>query len=152
MPRCSARAFCYGFAAVHGRGFKGIDPLVSAACQLGASTVILTPLALALDKPFGLPMPGPVAFASVIGLALLSTALAYVIFFALLARAGGTNTALVTLLIPVGGVFFAWLLLGEAFTLRKAAGMLLIGLGLVVIDGRALTRLRRPALIGQAGS
>ena len=57
--------------------------------------------------------------------------------YALIQRAGATNTILVTLLIPVGGVFLAWALLGEAFTPAEAAGMLLIGLGLVVIDGRA---------------
>ncbi len=86
---------------------------------------------------------------AVAGLALLSTALAYVIFYALIARAGGTNTMLVTLLIPVGGVFLAWSLLGEAFTPAEATGMTLIGLGLVVIDGRALARLRRapPAIV-----
>ena len=66
------------------------------------------------DHPFGLPFPGIAAASSVAGLALLSTALAYVIFFALITRAGGTNTMLVTLLIPVGGVFLAWALLGEA--------------------------------------
>ena len=137
-------SLCYGFAAVHGRGFKGIDPLVSAACQLTASTFMLTPLALAFDRPFELPLPGPVTVASVIGLALLSTALAYVIFYRLIARAGGTNTSLVTLLIPVGGVFLAWALLGEAFTPAKAAGMTLIGLGLVTIDGRVFARMRRP--------
>ena len=58
----------------------------------------------------------------------------------MIARAGGTNTMLVTLLIPVGGVFLAWALLGEAFTASEAAGMALIGLGLIVIDGRLLRR------------
>jgi len=49
----------------------------------------------------------------------------------------------VTLMIPVSGVFLAWLLLGEAFQMDEAAGMALIGLGLVVIDGRALAAMRR---------
>jgi drug/metabolite transporter (DMT)-like permease len=135
--------FCYGLAAVYGRRFGSIDPIVSATCQLTASTLVLFPIALIYDDPFSLPLPGTLALAAVAGLALLSTALAYVIFYALIARAGGTNTMLVTLLIPVGGVFLAWSLLGEAFTLAEAAGMTLIGLGLVVIDGRGLARLRR---------
>jgi drug/metabolite transporter (DMT)-like permease len=86
-------------------------------------------------------MPGATSLFAVGALAVLSTALAYVIYWALIARAGGTNTILVTLLIPVGGVFFAWALLGEAFTLAEAAGMILIGLGLVVIDGRLFGRM-----------
>jgi drug/metabolite transporter (DMT)-like permease len=139
--------FCYGLSAVYGRRFSGIDPIVSATCQLSASTLILLPLALIADKPFALPMPGLIAIGAVLGLALLATALAYVIFYALIARAGGTNTMLVTLLIPVGGVFFGWLLLGESFTAAEAAGMTLIGLGLIVIDGRALARIRGRAQV-----
>jgi drug/metabolite transporter (DMT)-like permease len=146
-----AAAFCYGLSAVFGRQFREIDPMVSATCQLTASTLMLLPLVFFYDQPFALPLPSLIAVAAVVALALLSTALAYVIFFALIARAGGTNTMLVTLLIPVGGVFLAWALLGEAFTGREAAGMLLIGLGLVVIDGRALARLRFPALVDRAG-
>jgi drug/metabolite transporter (DMT)-like permease len=72
---------------------------------------------------------------------LASTALAYVLFFALISRAGSTNAMLVTLLIPAGGVLLAWATLGERLSHGEAAGMCLIGLGLVVIDGRALRRL-----------
>ena len=85
-----------------------------------------------------------------LGLALLSTALGYVLYFALIMRAGGTNAMLVTLLIPVGSVAFAWALLGEAFTPAEAVGMLLIGLGLLVIDGRVFRKLS--AATGPAGT
>lgn len=142
--------FCYGLSAVYGRRFGGIDPIVSATCQLTASTLILAPFVFVLDKPFAMPLPGLVPTVSVLGLAILSTALAYVIFYALITRAGGMNTMLVTLLIPVGGVFLSWALLDEAFTLDEAAGMLLIGLGLVVIDGRALRQMKRPAAMRRA--
>ena len=86
-----------------------------------------------------------------LGLALLSTALAYVIFYALIARAGGTNTMLVTLLIPVGGVFLAWAAARRGLHAGEAAGMLLIGLGLVVIDGRVLSAVRGPRAMRRAG-
>jgi drug/metabolite transporter (DMT)-like permease len=99
-----------------------------------------------VDRPWTLPMPGTTVLASAIALAVLSTSVAYVIYYALIKRAGATNTILVTLLIPGGGVFLAWALLGEAFTPAEAAGMLLIGSGLVVIDGRLLRRRKRPAL------
>ena len=82
-----------------------------------------------------------VAITAVVALALVSTALAYVVYYALILRAGATNTILVTLLIPVGGVVLAWALLGEALSPWEAAGMLLIGLGLAIIDGRVLARL-----------
>jgi drug/metabolite transporter (DMT)-like permease len=137
--------FFYGVSAVLGRTFRGTDPIVSATCQLTASTLILAPVALLLDRPWLLPMPGTAAIAASVALAVFSTALAYVLFFALISRAGGTNTILVTLLIPVGGTGLAWLLLGEGVGWGELAGMFLIGFGLLVIDGRAFRRLLPPA-------
>lgn len=144
-----AATFCYGLSAVIGRSFGGADPAVSATCQLTASTAMLLPFALLIDRPWTLPMPGRAALFSAAALALVSTALAYVLFFQLIARAGGTNAILVTLIIPAGGVLLAWLILGEVLTPGEAAGMVLIALGLIVIDGRALGRLRSLAAVGR---
>lgn len=135
--------FCYAIANLIGRSFGGTDPTVSATCQLTAAALLLAPAALFLDQPWTLPAPGAAALLAAVALALVSTALAYVLFFKLIARAGATNTSLVTLLIPVGGVLLAWAILSEPITLQKVAGMCLIGLGLVVIDGRALGRLSK---------
>lgn len=136
-----AAALCYGFSAIYGRRFQGVHPTVSASCQLSAAAIMLLPLMAIVDRPWALPMPGAMPVFAMTALAVLSTALAYMIYWALLLRAGGTNTMLVTLLIPVCALFFAWALLGEAFTLAKAAGITLIGLGLVVIDGRLFGRI-----------
>lgn len=144
-------SFFYGVSAVFGRSFRGIDATVSATCQLTASTLILLPIALVVDRPWLLPMPSATSIVSAVGLAILSTSFAYVLYYALIRRAGATNTILVTLLIPVGGVMLSWLLLDEAFTPAEAVGMLLIGWGLLVIDGRVLARLRRPAVAGTSG-
>jgi drug/metabolite transporter (DMT)-like permease len=144
-------SFFYGVSAIFGRGFRGIDATVSATCQLSASTLILLPIALVVDQPWSIAMPSAITIGSAIALAIVSTSLAYVFYYQLIQRAGGTNTILVTLLIPVGGVFFGWILLGEAFTPAEAAGLILIGSGLLVIDGRVLARLRRPAVAGPSG-
>ena len=133
--------FFYAVSNAIGRSFGGIDPIVSAACQLTAATMMLAPIALLLDRPWTLPAPSGPALFSAAGLALASTALAYVLFFKLIARAGATNTSLVTLLIPVGGVLIAWSVLGDALSWGEAAGMALIGLGLILIDGRAARRI-----------
>jgi drug/metabolite transporter (DMT)-like permease len=131
--------FFYGLSAVYGRGFRGIDATVSATCQLSASALLLLPVALVIDRPWQLPFPGILAIAAVVALALVSTALAYVVYYALILRAGATNTILVTLLIPIGGVVLAWALLGETLSPGEAAGMMLIGLGLAIVDGRVLS-------------
>ncbi|MBK1625104.1 DMT family transporter [Afifella marina] len=137
-----AAATSYGFSAVVGKGFRAIDPVVSAALQLSASTLLMVPVAFLVDRPFATAMPGMSAIVSILGLALLSTSLAYVLFFRIMARAGGTNAMLVTLLVPVSAVTLGVVLLGESLSAGQFAGMAMIGAGLVVLDGRALRRLR----------
>jgi drug/metabolite transporter (DMT)-like permease len=138
-----AATFCYGLSAMIGRSFGGIPPLVSAAYQLTAATLMLAPIVLLVEPPWTLDAPSAEAVTAALALALLSTALAYVLFFAVIARSGATNVMLVTLMIPVSGVILAWLFLGEALELDETLGMMLIGLGLVVIDGRTLAAMRR---------
>lgn len=140
-----AAAVSYAFAGVFGRRFKamGVGPLETAAGMLTASTLLLAPLMLALDRPWSLPGPSGAALGAVIGLALASTALAYILYFRILATAGATNLLLVTFLIPVSAILFGAALLGERLDPRHFAGMALIGLGLAAIDGRAVEAVKR---------
>lgn len=121
----------------------GAAPVAAAAGQLTASSLILSPLALIVDRPWTLEAPGGAALASLGAVALLSTALAYVVFFRLLVRAGGTNLTLVTFLVPVTAILLGVAILGETLLPRHLMGMVLIGLGLAAIDGRAFERARR---------
>ena len=79
---------------------------------------------------------------AVLGLAVLSTALAYIVFFRISATAGPTNVMLVTLLIPVTATALGVLVLGETLTINQVAGALVIASGLLVIDGRLPARVR----------
>lgn len=149
---CLGAALSYGFANVFGRRFKrlGIAPTVGAFGQLAATAVMVAPAALVFDRPWLLPPPSTVVWAAMIGLVLLSTALAYAIFFRLLASAGTTNISLVTLLIPVSAILLGTLILGERLSAPQYAGMALIGLGLVALDGRVWTALH-PAAVQKTG-
>jgi drug/metabolite transporter (DMT)-like permease len=89
-----------------------------------------------------LPLPGAATWGALAGLALLSTAVACVIYFRLLATAGATNLLLVTFLIPVSALLLGMTILGERPDVRHFIGMGLIGLGLAAIDGRLLQWLR----------
>ena len=128
-------ALSYGCAAIFGRRFRGQPPLVTATGQVTASTLLILPLAAWLEQPW-LASPGPVTWASLVALALFSTALAYVVYFRILATAGSTNLMLVTLLIPPSALLLGVLILGERFGASEAGGLLLISLGLVAVDGR----------------
>lgn len=127
--------------ALWGRRFRDLPPGLSAFSQLSASTLLLLPLVLVFDQPFDLPMPSPKVIAAILALAVLSTALAYIVFFRILARAGGSNVMLVTLMIPPSAILLGWLVLGETLSAGQLIGATVIGLALVVIDGRLLTRL-----------
>lgn len=137
-----AATLSYAFAGLYGRRFArlGVAPMVAAGGQVSATTIMLLPVALLVDRPWTLPMPGPRTWMALAGLALLSTALAYVLYFRILAKAGATNLLLVTFLIPVSGVLMGVLVLDEILAWRQVAGMALIGLGLAAIDGRLLRR------------
>jgi drug/metabolite transporter (DMT)-like permease len=136
-------ALSYGFAVTFGRRFKrlGVPPLATAAGQVTASSVMLLPVALLVDTPWRLALPGLSVWGAVLGLALLSTALAYVAFFRILASAGAVNLSLVTFLIPVSAILLGSVFLGERLHLMDFLGMALIGLGLAAIDGRVAGRL-----------
>jgi drug/metabolite transporter (DMT)-like permease len=81
-------------------------------------------------------MPHPATWAAIIGLAALSTALAYIVFFQILQRSGATNVMLVTLLIPVTAILLGYLMLGEPVSMREVTGALVICSALLLIDGR----------------
>lgn len=133
-------AISYSFAGIFGRRFKamGVPPLVTATGQISASSIILIPLALIIDRPWTLTIPSGVTWAALFGIALLSTALAYLIFFRILSSAGATNLALVTFLIPVSAILLGSLVLGEQLAAKHIIGMAMIAAGLVAIDGRLL--------------
>ena len=139
---CLAAALSYACAGIFGRRFRGTPPLITAVGQISASTLMILPLALLVDHPWTLPLPGATTWAALVGLALLSTALAYVIYFRILAVAGATNLLLVTFLIPVSALVLGIAILGERLALGQLAGMALIGLGLAALDGRPLALLR----------
>ncbi|ADY64992.1 DMT family transporter [Agrobacterium tumefaciens] len=137
-------AISYSFAGIFGRCFKamGVPPLMTATGQISSSTLMLIPAALLIDKPWTLAMPSLGTWGALIGIALLSTALAYLIFFRILATAGATNLALVTFLIPVSAILLGSLILGEQLEIKHFAGMAMIAAGLAAIDGRLPAKLR----------
>ena len=94
--------------------------------------------------PWAHPLPSPAALGAVAALAILSTAVAYVLFFRLTTLVGPTNTTLVTLVIPPSAITLGILVLGERLAPQHVAGVILIGLGLAVIDGRLVRRFVRP--------
>ncbi len=131
-----AAALSYGFASIYGRRFANQPPVITAAGQLSASSIILLPVVIYLEPFSSQTLPGLSTSAAVLALALLSTALAYVFFFRILKLAGATNVSLVTFLIPVSAIALGVSVLDEQIKITHIAGMAFIALGLIAIDGR----------------
>jgi drug/metabolite transporter (DMT)-like permease len=140
-------ALSYATASVFARRFRrlGLTPIDVATGQVTASSLALLPLAALVDAPWRLAAPGGGAIAAIVALGAVSTALAYVVYFRILAGAGAINVVLVTLLAPATAILLGAVVLGESLAGRDFAGLGLIALGLAVIDGRlpaaALARL-----------
>jgi drug/metabolite transporter (DMT)-like permease len=146
---CLAGAFSYGLSALLARRLlSNSPPLGTATFQMLASTAMMVVVAGVIDRPWQLPMPGATTWLGVIGLAALSTALAYIVFFQILRRSGATNVMLVTLLIPVTAILLGYLVLGEQISPHEILGALVIGSALLLIDGRVFEILRRQRVAG----
>jgi drug/metabolite transporter (DMT)-like permease len=135
----------YGFSALWGKRLRGTPPLLSSAAQLTCSSLILLPVAGLYDRIWALTLPTTPAILAVLALAMLSTALAYVIFFRILVESGPQDANLVTLLIPPSAIALGVIVLGETLSMRQIIGALVIASGLLVIDGRLLARFVPPA-------
>lgn len=102
---------------------------MAAGNQLGAA-VVLIPLLLFLPP---LAHPTPLVVANLLALALLASGVAFVLYFRLIADVGATRALTVTYLIPLFGIFWGWLFLGEALPAAALAGGVLILAGTVLV-------------------
>jgi drug/metabolite transporter (DMT)-like permease len=136
-------ALSYSFAGVWGkRTLVGQPPVMNAVGMLTGATLLMFPVVFFVEgKPsFDLSMN---VWSALLALALLSTALAYLLYFRILVRAGSANLMLVTLLIPPIAVGLSATFLGETLAPSAVGGFVLIAIGLAITDGRLLAGLQR---------
>lgn len=138
VAACLGAALSYGLSGVWGRRFKamGLAPLQVAFGMLASAALILLPLWVMIDRPWAMDLPAMRPLGAVAALAVLSTALAYILYFRLLAQAGAVMLSLVTFLIPASAIALGVVVLGEPVLPRHLAGLALILLGLLAMDGR----------------
>lgn len=126
-------SFCYGLGGVYvKRTFAGVPSLALAVGQQTAAAAILLPLA-AVSPPAE--APSVIVVLSVLGLALLSTAVAYLLYFYLISSVGPTKTSTVTFLVPVFGLLLGVLLLDEPVGAGTLAGLGIILLSVALVIG-----------------
>lgn len=127
-----AATVCYAGAAIFGRSFKGLDPMLPAAGSLICGAIILIPLSLIVDQPWSL-TPSTNSIFALLGLAVFSTAAAFTIYFRLIQTLGSVGTtAQAYLRVPIGvgiGVIF----LGERLTSTAWLGLAFVVLGVIAM-------------------
>lgn len=138
---------CYALAGIFGRRFRGVAPEVSACGMLLFAALFSFPMSILNDAGhlFDLSLAG---YGALVGLGVVGTAVAFILYFTVLRMAGAVNVLLVTLLIPVSATTLGVLFLGETVSGSEALGMAIVGLGLLVVDGRIFRLAARRRLSG----
>lgn len=142
-------SLCYAFGGIIARRVSaaGLPPVALAFGQLFSASLFSLPLALAVDAPWTL-RPSATALVALLVLAVVCSALAYLLYFRVLTAAGATNASLVTLLVPVSAAAFGAIVFGERLGLGALGGFALIALGFAVLDGRLFALLRQRQDVG----
>ncbi len=133
---------CYGLSTLWSKKYLlGIPPMTTATLQLMTSSTVMAILVLLFSD---VRLYAAVSFntwAALLTLAALSTSIAYLIFFRIVQRAGPSFVILVTMLVPLSAIVLGFLVLGETLSLHEIIGAIVVLAALVIIDGRALTKL-----------
>ncbi len=135
-------AVSYSLASVWGKKYLSeYPPLVNAFGMLSGGTLIMVPIVLYIDGIPSLAIPAYIGM-SLFSLVIISTVIAYLLFFEILRRAGAANLMLVTLLIPPIAVVLSSLFLDEKFENTAWIGFLIIAVGLLITDGRLIEKIK----------
>lgn len=128
-------AISYAVSGLFGRRFGTASPPTTACGMLLASSILCLPPALYFDGARFATLSAS-GIGGLLGIGVLCTAVAFVLYFRILQLAGAINVLLVTLMVPVSASLLGVLFLGETITAVEVAGMAVIGLGLLTVDGR----------------
>lgn len=139
---CLGAALAYAISGIVGKRAQSLrlHPISIATGQLTCACIWIAPLVVVVDRPWTLPMPHISTVFALVGLATLSTALAYFIYFKVLSRTSATNLLLVTFLLPISAILLGMVFLGERLSVEQWAGMGIIAISLMLIDGRPAQR------------
>ena len=142
---CIISTLFYSFAAIYGRRLSQtqMTPMVVATGQTAMAALFMLPVVLLFDQPWAMAMPRLDSTLAGVTLALLSTALAYILYFLLIDRAGASNAQLVAFLMPILAVILGIAFLGESLSSGQIAGAGLIAVGLAILDGRLVARFQQ---------
>jgi drug/metabolite transporter (DMT)-like permease len=143
---CLISTIFYSLAAIFARRLSqsALTPMAVATGQTMAAALMMLPIMLIIDQPWTMAMPRLDATLAAFAIALVSTALAYFLYFKLIDRSGASNAQLVAFLMPILAVILGIAFLRESLNGGQIAGAGFIAFGLLIIDGRLIARFQKP--------
>jgi drug/metabolite transporter (DMT)-like permease len=135
---------CYALTLNYARRFKNVDSTVTASASLTGAALVAIPIALLFA---GIPVITRIeTWGALFGIGVFSTSFSFLLVYWLLPKVGATNLSLNTFITPISAILLGVLVLHERFSPIHVAGIVVIFLGLVFIDGRLVRRwMPRPA-------
>lgn len=129
-------AVCYAITIIYARQkMRGMPPLVAPTAQLMMAALFMLPLSFLVDKPYTLALPGWQAWGGFLGLSLLGTAVAFVVYYRALEKMSATELSMVTYIIPIFGIALGVIILGETLSWNTYLGFAFILLGVMIVNG-----------------
>ena len=130
-------SLCYAIASMYGKlRVKDFDVEVSATGMLTAAAVWMLILSFVSGEGMPVMALNAIPILAILAFAIPCTCIAYILYFAILKRAGAGNTMLVTIIIPVFALIIDAAILGEVIGLREMTGFAIIALGLLILSGK----------------
>ncbi|HVY50962.1 MAG TPA: DMT family transporter [Devosia sp.] len=136
---------CYALTLNYARRFKAVDSTVVASSSLSAAAIIMVPIALLFS---GAPViTRPETWGALLGIGVFSTSFSFLLVYWLLPKVGATNLSLNTFITPISAILLGVLVLNESLLPAHIAGIVVIFIGLVFIDGRLVRRPRQASAV-----
>ncbi len=134
----------YALAGVWARkSLSHLPPQIAAAGMVTGASIVMIPMAWIIEGPITLSLE-PRTWAAIAYYAIAATAVAYLLYYRVLQLAGSGNLMLCTLTVAPVAIVLGAVVLGEALPLRAYIGFGLLAVGLLILDGRLVARLKRP--------
>jgi drug/metabolite transporter (DMT)-like permease len=137
VAACLGATLSYGIATAYTKHAAGDDAFASAHGSMWGAALLVLPLALLFPAPA---FPGPGVTAAVLALGIACTGIAYLLYFRLITEVGPTSTLTVTFLIPVFGILWGVLFLGESIGWNTFVGTAVVLIGTALVTGFGLPR------------
>jgi len=150
LAAATVAALCYGLSHVYGKLYTtGSKPFVAPAGQLLVSAILLVPISLYYEPIADLAVPSMSALGGILGLVLVGTVCAFIVYYKLLEHCGPTAISTVACFFPVNGMLLGFFFLGETMNPEGLLGSMMVLTGMVLVSEVVMIKALQPKILAQ---